>query len=271
VVLLVSDTATTHIYILPLPDALPIYFAITAGAFISMLLMPWLLSHYGPSVAFGVPGILMLMATLVFWSGRHKFVHIPAGKTLFLRDLLSKEGLSALGRLCSIYVFVAVFWALFDQTGSAWVLQAQMMEKTMFGFEVLPSQLQAANPLLVLILIPLFSYALYPFVNRYFILTPLRKISIGFFVTALAFLIPTIIQVEIDAGGSPSIWWQLLAYIVLTSAEVMVSITCLEFSYTQAPKKMKSFVMAFFMLFIAAGNLFTSAVNYFIQNEDVSS
>ena len=58
---------------------------------------------------------------------------------------------------------------------------------------------------------------------------------------------------------------------VLTSAEVMVSITCLEFSYTQAPRTMKSFVMAFFMMSIAAGNLFTSAVNFFIQNPDGSS
>ena len=58
---------------------------------------------------------------------------------------------------------------------------------------------------------------------------------------------------------------------MLTSAEVMVSITCLEFSYTQAPKTMKSFIMAFFMLSVAAGNLFTSAVNFFIQNEDGSS
>jgi POT family proton-dependent oligopeptide transporter len=51
----------------------------------------------------------------------------------------------------------------------------------------------------------------------------------------------------------------------------MVSITCLELSYTQAPRTMKSFVMAFFMMSIAAGNLFTSAVNFFIQNPDGSS
>ena len=34
---------------------------------------------------------------------------------------------------------------------------------------------------------------------------------------------------------------------------------------------MKSFIMAFFMLSIAAGNLFTSTVNFFIQNADGSS
>lgn len=76
---------------------------------------------------------------------------------------------------------------------------------------------------------------------------------------------------EIDAGLTPHISWQLLAYVLLTAAEVMVSITCLEFSYTQAPKTMKSFVMAFYMLSVAAGNLFTGAVNFFIQNDDGSS
>jgi POT family proton-dependent oligopeptide transporter len=122
-----------------------------------------------------------------------------------------------------------------------------------------------------MVLIPLFSRWIYPAVNRFWRLTELRKIGAGMFVTVLAFSIPTWIQMQIDQGAAPSIAWQLLAYVVLTSAEVMVSITCLEFSYTQAPRSMKSFVMAFFMLSIAAGNLFTAAVNFFILNEDGGS
>jgi POT family proton-dependent oligopeptide transporter len=247
------------------------YFSINLGAFVSTLATPWLLQHYGSSVAFGLPGVLMLLATLLFWLGRHKFVHIPAGGHHFVKEVFSKTGLQVLARLCAVYMFIAVFWALFDQTASSWVLQAQQMDRNLFGFELLPAQIQAANPLLVLLLIPLFSYRIYPAINRWFPLTPLRKMSIGLFVTVLAFTIPTFVQLSIDAGGAPSIAWQLLAYVVLTSAEVMVSITCLEFSYTQAPKTMKSFVMAFFMLSISLGNLFTSAVNFFIQNPDGSS
>ena len=91
------------------------------------------------------------------------------------------------------------------------------------------------------------------------------------FITVIAFSIAALAQQSIDQGETPHISWQLLAYVVLTAAEVMVSITCLEFSYTQAPKRMKSFIMAFFMMSIAAGNLFTSAVNFFIQNPDGSS
>ncbi len=247
------------------------YFSINLGAFVSILATPWLLQTYGPSVAFGVPGVLMLMATLIFWSGRHRFVHIPAGGTQFVKEALSGEGLKALGRLSIIYVFVAMFWALFDQTASAWVLQAQHMDRVLFGLEILPAQIQAANPLLVMLLIPVFSYFIYPWLGQFYPLTELRKIAIGLFLTVAAFVIPTLVQVSIDSGGSPHIGWQLLAYIVLTSAEVMVSITCLEFSYTQAPRNMKSFVMAFFLLSVAAGNLFTSAVNFLIQSDDGTS
>jgi POT family proton-dependent oligopeptide transporter len=51
----------------------------------------------------------------------------------------------------------------------------------------------------------------------------------------------------------------------------MVSITALEFAYTQAPKKMKSFVMAVFLLSVTLGNFFTAIVNQFIQNTDGTS
>jgi len=247
------------------------YFSINLGAFVSMLATPWLMETHGPAWAFGIPGVLMLLATLVFWAGRNRFVHVPPGGKDFLREVFSAEGLLALSRLTMIYIFVAMFWALFDQTGSAWVLQAQHMDRTLFGVEILPAQLQAANPLLVMLLIPLFSYVVYPAVSRYWTLTELRKIGVGLFVTVLAFAIPTWAQMQIDGGATPSIVWQLLAYVVLTSAEVMVSITCLELSYTQAPKRMKSFVMAFFMMSIAVGNLFTSVVNFVIRNPDGSS
>jgi POT family proton-dependent oligopeptide transporter len=209
--------------------------------------------------------VLMLLATVVFWAGRYRFVHIPAQGRRFLTDSLGRVGLGALGRLGIVYLFVAVFWSLFDQTASSWVLQAQHMDRQVFGIDVLPAQIQAANPLLVMLLIPVFSYWVYPAIDRVFPLTPLRKIAIGLFVAAAAFAIPTGLQLVIDRGGEPFIGWQLLAYVVLTSAEVMVSITCLEFSYSQAPRSMKSFVMAFFMLSISLGNLFTSAVNFLID------
>ncbi|MCX7096584.1 MAG: POT family MFS transporter [Methylococcales bacterium] len=244
------------------------YFAINFGAFTAMLTIPWLLAQYGPALAFAVPGVLMLMATLIFWSGRYRFVHIPPAGSHFVKTMFSPDSVSRLAKLASIYVFITVFWALFEQTGSSWVLQAQKMDRLLFGVELLPSQIQAANPLLIMLLVPLFSYVIYPCLSRFFVLTALRKIGLGLFLTVIAFAIPSAIQMQLDNGLAPSIAWQLLAYLILTSAEVMVSITCLEFSYTQAPKTMKSLVMAIYFLSVAAGNLFTGAVNFIIQNDD---
>lgn len=247
------------------------YFSINLGAFAAMLLIPWLLAKYGASVAFAIPGVLMLMATLAFWSGRYRFVHIPPTGTCFIREVLSPFGLKIVLKLTSIYLFIAVFWALFEQIGSSWVLQAQKMDRMIWGVELLPSQIQAANPLLIMLLVPVFSYFIYPALNKIVELTALKKISLGLFLTAIAFSIPAWIQMQLEQGQIPHISWQLFAYLLLTAAEVMVSITCLEFSYTQAPKSMKSFVMALFFMSVALGNLFTSAVNFFIVNDDGSS
>ena len=241
------------------------YFSINLGSTVSTILTPVLLKWYGPHVAFGVPGILMALATIVFWMGRHVFIHVPPGGLAFFEETFSKEGISALFRLAIIYAFVAVFWALFDQTGSSWVLQAENMDREFLGVIWLESQIQAVNPILVMILIPIFQFVLYPAIDKVFKLTSIRKISIGLFLTALGFWLISLAQDLIDRGEVPSIAWQLYAYLVLTSAEVMISITGLEFSYKQAPKKMKSVVMALWLFSVSLGNFFTSSVNHFIQ------
>jgi len=245
------------------------YFSINLGATTSTLLTPWLLVHYGAGWAFGIPGILMAIATFLFWWGRHTFVHIPPGGRQFFVETFTPDGRRALLNLLPLFLFVLMFWALFDQTASAWVLQAESMDRTVFGQELLSSQLQAANPILVMLFIPLFSYVIYPAAQRLVDLTPLRKIGVGMFLTVPAFAIPAWVEMRIQAGQTPSIWWQLLAYVVLTAAEIMVSITSLEFAYTQAPKRMKSLIMALYMLLsISMANLFVAMVNRYIQNED---
>ena len=247
------------------------YFSINLGAAISMFLCPWLLDRYGPKAGFGVPAILMVLATAAYRLGRGKFVHIPAGGYAFVKETFSGDGLAAIGKLSIIYLFIIPFWALFYQTQSAWVLQAQKMNLRWLGFKWLPSQPQSINPFLILVMIPLFSYVIYPAIEKLFPLTALRKIAIGLFVTAFSFVVSAWIEIRIAAGFKPTVGWQAIAYVILTAAEIMVSITCLEFSYTQAPKKMKSFIQAVFLLTISLGNAFTAVVNKVIQNPDGTS
>ncbi|MDP0492316.1 MAG: POT family MFS transporter [Verrucomicrobiota bacterium JB023] len=244
------------------------YFSINLGAMASMMLTPWLLKWYGPHWAFGVPGVLMALATVVFWVGRKRFIHVPAGGRSTLAEMTSPEGVSTILRLLPLYLFVAMFWALFDQTGSTWIFQAQDMDREFLGFEWLPSQVQSLNSLFVLTFIPLFAYVLYPKLSKVWPLTPLRKISVGLFVMAAAFGIVALVQTRIDGGASPNIGWQVLAYAMLTASEVMVSIVALEFAYTQSPKTMKSMVMCFYLGAVALGNFFTAGINHFIEIDE---
>ena len=283
------------------------YFSINIGAFLSGLLTPFLLEAtreagslgeriypivepwvgeklvnepiFGPHYAFGLPGILMAIATFIFWLGRKQFAHIPPRGKIYFKETFSGENLHAILRLCSIFAFVVIFWALFDQIGTLWQIQARSLDRVLpdwipliGGSEMLAAQVSAIwNPLFILLLIPVFSYIIYPFFSQFLEVTPLRKIGFGLWVMGFAFTIVALLQERIDLGESPNMGWQILACLLLTGSEVLVSITCLEFAYTQAPKEMKSFVMAIFLLTVSLGNYFTSAVKFFIINEDGSS
>lgn len=241
------------------------YFSINLGAFASMLLTPWLLEWYGPHWAFGVPGVLMAIATFVFWLGRKRFAHVPPGGIGFLKEAFGRDGMVAMLKLTPVYLFVAMFWALFDQTGSTWIFQSQDMDRNFLGFQWLPSQIQSLNSVFVLTFIPIFSLIIYPWVEKFWPLSPLRKMGVGFILMAAAFVLVSFIQVEIDGGGRPNIVWQIGAFALLTAAEILVSIVALEFAYTQSPKKMKSFIMCFYLAAVAIGNFLVAGVNHWIR------
>ncbi len=180
------------------------------------------------------------------------------------------ENLKVVGKLCGLYLFISIFWALWDQSnGNSWTVQAQsgLMDKHLFGFlgntsyEMLPAQLQVVNGLYILAMIPIFTFGIYPLLNKFFTVTPLRKIGMGFFVTAMSFVVVAWIEQRIQSGHVVSLWVQIAAYGVLTASEILVSITGLEYSYKQAPPVMKSFVMSLFLLSTSVGNALTATVN----------
>ncbi|MGC3971029.1 MAG: MFS transporter [Pirellulales bacterium] len=274
------------------------YFAINFGAFYSTLITPAILNRQGhfadwipegrsAQYAFALPGILMLLATIVFWSGRRKFAHIPPGGPGFLRQAFTKDGLSAIARLGILYVFVAFFWCLYDQNSTSWVAQAEEMDRhspALATFVKIASlglvapndviaaeQVQAINPLLIMLLIPLFNFVIYPLMSRVFEPTPLRKVGIGFLLTIASFLFVYAIDLRLEAGERVHVSWQLLAFVILTAGEVMVSITVLEYSYTQAPPALKSIVMSLNMLSVSLGNVMAAGVNWLIGSSSLGA
>lgn len=268
------------------------YFSVNFGAFFSSLLIPFILPRFGSGVAFGIPGILMFLALIIFLAGKKHYVNTPptseTGGTSFLTILLyslknwgsdrkggdsfidvarSKydandvEGAKAAWNIFKLFTAITLFWALFDQQGASWTEQAMKMDLNVFGYNLEASQIQALNPIMVMLLIPLFSGVVYPMITKMgFEMTMLRKLSIGMLTAGSSFISMGIFQVFIDDGVKLSVAWQILPYLLLTMSEVMVSITGLEFAYTQAPKSMKGTIMSFWLLTVFGGNLLAAIV-----------
>ncbi len=270
------------------------YFSINAGSTVSILLIPVLYKNYGASVAFGVPGILMALATVIFYSGNKRYVKVPPTgirkdnfisinffvlSTYFGNKDKTKtawqiaetkygvqkvDAMKAVWRVMSVFAFIPVFWGMWDMNQSEWALQADKLDLNLgiFGIKLLASQVQAANAIFLLLMIPVFNYGVYPLVEKMGIkLTSLRKIGAGLFVTALSFVIIALLQRQVELGMHPSVWWQIFAYLLLSAAEVMVSITGLEYAYTQSPPAMKSTMTAIWYLTYSVGTFFTTIIN----------
>jgi len=177
------------------------------------------------------------------------------------------EGIRSVWRVLSVFAFIPVFWALWDQSQSEWVVQASKMDLNWLGIKWEAEQISFVNAAFILAFIPLFSFVLFPAVRKIGItVTPLRKIGAGLVLTALSFVIIAIIQGWIDAGGLPNISWQILAFVVLTAGEVLISITCLEYAYTQSPPSMKSTIMACYLLSVTLGNVLVSVIQNNIKS-----
>src|ERR1700733_14189359 len=242
----------------------------------------WIFNVVGPDyrTLAALITLLALLVLAVYVSLNTALKHmLPTELLAWMQEAFTGAALKQITGLALIYyVFIAMFWCLWDQSnGQTWTLQAtsDLMDKHLFGFlggisafsslasyQMLPSQIQVVNGLFILAMVPIFTFVIYPVMGKFFTVTPLRKIGIGLFVISASYLIVASIENHIMHGETVSLWWQILAYVVLTAAEVLISITALEFSYKQAPLKVKSFIMAAtYLLAVSIGNAFTAQVN----------
>ena len=81
---------------------------------------------HSPDIAFGLPGVFMAIATVIFWMGRKKFVHIPpVGLRTYAREIFNKETGKIILNILMPVPFVMIFWALWQQNFSSWIVQAE--------------------------------------------------------------------------------------------------------------------------------------------------
>jgi proton-dependent oligopeptide transporter, POT family len=163
------------------------------------------------------------------------------------RTMPRKVNLAVLG-LGVLWAVVSVVFQLVNPDGGA----------SMSTINMSAAQISALNPLMVMMIIPLLNVAVYdPLDRRGRPLKPLTRMTIGMFMAALAFASVAILQLRIESSEPNTIHvlWQVIPYFIMTTAEVLVSITGLEFAYTQAPRSMKSTIMGFWLLCVSFGNI----------------
>ncbi|HWB62717.1 MAG TPA: MFS transporter [Chitinophagales bacterium] len=243
------------------------YFGINIGALFSNLITPVLKeSRYGAPLAFGVPGILMFMALVVFYMGRKRYkIKMPKDTRKEDNTPLWQQ-LKSVWKVLVVFAFIPFYWALYDQSGSEWVIQAGKLDLHFLGIEWLQEQIQTVNAFLILVMIPLFSFGVYPLLEKLGVrVTALRKIGWGLITLVVTFVLVAWIQLQIDNGVKLNVAWQLLAYVLLTVSEILVSITGLEYAFSEAPKSMKSTIMALFFMTVFLGDIFDTYINHNIQ------
>jgi dipeptide/tripeptide permease len=138
------------------------------------------------------------------------------------------------------------------------LLDDSFPNETMPIYRIGPEEMLSMNPVLVMILLPFMTLAVYPLAGR--LATPLRRMSCGMFLAGASYLLVAAIQSRIDAGQTLSIWWQTAPYIVITIAEILVSTTGLEFAFREATPSMKSTIIGFWYLTVSVGNLWVTLI-----------
>uniref|UniRef100_A0A913I8J5 Major facilitator superfamily (MFS) profile domain-containing protein n=1 Tax=Strongyloides stercoralis TaxID=6248 RepID=A0A913I8J5_STRER len=235
------------------------YFMINAGSTISMILTPEFRATpclgYDSCfpLAFGIPAVLMLVATGVFMIGSFAYVKLPPKENIVfrvagtiavaLKNKISKsnkrnhwlehyldthncktdikcitanenkpeekhkcaqkkfvEDVKSFVRVCVMMLPVPMFWALYDQQGSKWIIQALAMDAKIWdGFDLLPDQMGVLNAIFILIAIPLFQAVVYPLVEKCGIRTTLlRRMVVGGLIAAAAFVVSGFVQLGVN-------------------------------------------------------------------------
>uniref|UniRef100_A0A8D3C7N9 Solute carrier family 15 member 1b n=1 Tax=Scophthalmus maximus TaxID=52904 RepID=A0A8D3C7N9_SCOMX len=184
-------------------------------------------------LAFGVPAALMVVALIVFIVGsgmynktapqgnimvkvckcigfavknrfRHRSSQYPKKEHWMdwaedKYDKLLIAQVKMVLKVLFLYIPLPMFWALFDQQGSRWTLQATTMDGDFGVLIIQPDQMQTVNPILILILVPIVDSLIYPLISKCKLnFSPLRRMTVGMFLAAMAFVAAGLVQIQID-------------------------------------------------------------------------
>lgn len=236
------------------------YAAVNIGAATSSFMMPWIRNHWGYQIAFLFPAVLMVAALAIFAGGK-PFYAVETVRRVRLTVEEQHERIQLLGRILGLFLVVAMFWSIFDQSASTWTFFARdHLDLHFMGMELSPDQIQAMNPVLVVLLVPPITLAWHVLPRWGIRLRPTDKMLLGFVLTGLTMAIMAAAGFIAGPDGRVSVLWEAVSYVLITVAEICISVVGLELAFTVAPTSMKSFITACWLLTIFLGNMLNTVI-----------
>ncbi|KAM9319985.1 solute carrier family 15 member 1-like [Gastrophryne carolinensis] len=184
-------------------------------------------------LAFGVPAALMVVALIVFIVGSGMYKKASPQGNILLKvckcigfaiknryrnrsksipkrehwmdwanekyDALLIAQIKMALKVLFLYIPLPMFWALYEQQGSRWTLQATTMDGNFGAIQIQPDQMQTVNPIFIIVLVPLVDVVVNPLIRKCNLnFTPLKRMTVGMFLAAMAFVVAAVVQIEID-------------------------------------------------------------------------
>ena len=240
------------------------YMGINLGAFLGPIIGGYLAQNVDWHVGFASAGIGMTLGLVQYILGKERLrpaikklaaLHTTEAKasTAKREGRFTVQEWSRLATVAILFVFAAVFWGAYEQSGSTLNLFADRYTRlTIFGLSFPSSWFQAVPAIFVIVLAPVMA-ALWVRLGSKEPSSP-AKFAIGLLFAGLSFLflIPAASTAQLGTRVSP--WWLVGAYFIIEIGELSLSPVGLSVVTKLAPARIVGVMMGVWLLSIAVGD-----------------
>jgi POT family proton-dependent oligopeptide transporter len=175
-----------------------------------------------------------------------------------------------LAALAVVVVFVTFFFVCVAQAGGSMALFAdKQTDRHVAGHEFPATWFQTINPMLVLLLAPLFSMLWTRINSSRFTLPDMAKIGLGMIVMGLSFVVMTVAQSRAGGLGIVGSQWLIGAYTLQTIGEVMLTPIALALLSRAAPERIMGLVMGLFLMTAGVANKVAGSLEEILDGSGV--
>jgi POT family proton-dependent oligopeptide transporter len=209
------------------------------------------------ALGLAVVGVALLLPSLL----RRRSAHAVA---------VSPSERDAIIAVCIVAFLVVFFWMGFEQAGGTMNLFADSQtDRHLLGIEIPASWFQSINPLLIVVLAPLFAVAWTRLDASRHALPDTAKQALGMMVLGLGFVVLAIAQGRAERYGAVGPQWLAAVYALHTVGELMLSPVGLAMVSKLAPARFAALLMGVWLLSSAAANYLSGTLEALLKGSGI--